>query len=45
MQAKTSGFTVAVDALAKMMYEWKSEQQPVGNLKGLVARAPIRINC
>jgi len=36
-QAKTSSFTVDVDALAKMMFEWKSERQREGDLKGLVA--------
>jgi transposase len=36
-QVKTSGFTVDVDALAKMMFEWKSERQRAGDLKGLVA--------
>jgi transposase len=34
---KTSSFTVDVDALAKMMFEWKSERQREGDLKGLVA--------
>lgn len=36
-QTKTSGFTIDVDALAKMMFEWKSERQREGDLKGLVA--------
>lgn len=36
-QAKTCGFTVDVEALAKMMFEWKSERQRAGDLKGLVA--------
>ena len=36
-QVKTSGFTIDVDALAKMMFEWKSERQRAGDLKGLVA--------
>jgi transposase len=36
-QVKTKGFTVDVDALAKMMFEWKSERQRVGYLKGLLA--------
>jgi transposase len=36
-QVKTSGFTVDVDALAKMMFEWKSERQRAGDLKGLLA--------
>jgi hypothetical protein len=34
---KANGFTVDVDALAKMMYEWKCERQRVGDLKGLLA--------
>jgi len=37
LQAKTSGFTIDVDALAKMMFEWKSERQRGGDLKGLMA--------
>lgn len=36
-QAKTSGFTIDVDALAEMMFEWKSERQGAGDLKGRVA--------
>lgn len=36
-QTKTSGFTVDVDTLAKMMFEWKSERQRAGDLKGLLA--------
>lgn len=36
-QVKTSGFTVDVDALAKMMFEWKRERQREGDLKGLLA--------
>lgn len=36
-QAKTRGFTVDADALAKMMVEWKSERQRKGDLKGLMA--------
>ena len=36
-KAKVSGFTVDVDALAKMMFEWKSELQRQGDLKRLVA--------
>jgi hypothetical protein len=36
-QMKANGFTVDVDALAKMMYEWKCERQRVGDLKGLLA--------
>ena len=37
MQVKTSGFTVDVDALAKMMFEWKRERQRERDLKGLMA--------
>ena len=36
-QAKTAGFTVDIDELAQMMFEWKSERQREGDLKGLVA--------
>jgi transposase len=36
-QAKTSGFTVDVEALAKMMFECKHERQRAGDLKGLMA--------
>jgi transposase len=36
-QVKTSGFTVDVEALAKMMFEWKSERRRAGDLKGLLA--------
>lgn len=36
-QTKASGFTVDVDALAKMMFEWKRERQREGDLKGLLA--------
>ncbi len=36
-QVKASGFTVDIDALAKMMFEWKSERQRAGDLKGLLA--------
>jgi hypothetical protein len=36
-QTKTSGFTVDVDALAKMMLEWKRERQRARDLKGLLA--------
>src|SRR5262249_33649160 len=35
-RAKASGFTIDVDTLAKMMFEWKSEQQREGALKGLL---------
>jgi transposase len=36
-QVKTSGFTVDVDTLATMMFDWKRERQRVGDLQGLVA--------
>ena len=36
-QVKTGGFTVAVDALAKLMGEGKRERQRAGALKGLLA--------
>ena len=36
-QVKTSGFTVDVDTLSTMMFDWKRERQRVGDLKGLVA--------
>jgi len=36
-QAKTSGFTVDVASLAKMMFEWKSGRQRAGDLKELMA--------
>jgi transposase len=36
-QVKTGGFTVDVDALAKMRLAWKSERQRAGDLKGLLA--------
>jgi hypothetical protein len=36
-QLKTSGFTVDVDALAKMMFSLQSERQRAGDLKGLLA--------
>jgi transposase len=36
-QAKTRGYTVDVEALAKMMFEWKRERQRAGDLKRLVA--------
>ncbi len=32
-QAKTSGFTVDVDALAEMMFEWKRERQRAGGTR------------
>ena len=37
LQSKTRGFTVDVDTLAKMMFEWKRERQLDGDLKGLMA--------
>jgi transposase len=36
-QVKTSGFTIDADALAKTMFEWKSERQRAGELTGLLA--------
>lgn len=36
-QVKTAGFTVDVDTLSKMMFDWKRERQRVGDLQGLVA--------
>lgn len=36
-QVKTSGFTVDVEALANMMFEWKSERHSAGDLKKLLA--------
>lgn len=36
-QTRTSGFTVDVDALAKMMFEWKRQRQRARDLKGLLA--------
>lgn len=36
-QMKTNGFSVDVDALTKMMYEWKCERHRAGDLKGLLA--------
>ena len=36
-QLKASGFTVDVDVLTKMMFDWKSERQRTGDLKGLLA--------
>jgi transposase len=36
-QVKTSGFTVDVDTLSTMMFDWKRERQRAGDLKGLVA--------
>ncbi len=36
-QVKTSGFTVDVDMLSTMMFDWKRERQRVGDLQGLVA--------
>ncbi len=37
LQLKTRGFTVDVNTLAKMMFEWKRERQREGDLKGLMA--------
>lgn len=36
-QVKTSGYTIDVDTLAKMMFDWKQERQRVGDLRGLLA--------
>jgi transposase len=36
-QVKASGFTVDIDTLAKMMFEWKRKRQRTGDLKGLLA--------
>jgi hypothetical protein len=36
-QVKNSGFTLDVDALSRMMFDWKSERQLAGELKGLLA--------
>jgi transposase len=36
-QGKARGFTIDVDALAKMMLEWKRERQRAGDLEGLLA--------
>ncbi len=36
-QVKTSGYTVDVDTLSKMMFNWKRERQRAGDLQGLVA--------
>lgn len=36
-QVKNSGFTLDVDALSKMMFDWKCERQLAGDLKGLLA--------
>ena len=36
-QVKTSGFTVDVDTLSKMMFDWKQERQRMGDLRGLLA--------
>ena len=38
---KASGFTVDIDALAKMMFEWKSERQRAGDLQGLLASVDL----
>ena len=36
-QVKTSGFTVDVDTLSKMMFDWTQERHRLGDLQGLVA--------
>jgi transposase len=36
-QMKTNGFTVDVDTLSKMMFEWRNERQRTGDLKRLLA--------
>lgn len=36
-QVKNSGFTIDVETLAKMMFDWKCERQLAGDLKGLLA--------
>jgi len=36
-QVKTSGFTVDVDTLSTMMWDWKRERQRAGDLQGLLA--------
>lgn len=36
-QVKKSGFTLDVDALSKMMFDWQCERQLAGDLKGLLA--------
>ena len=36
-QVKASGYTIDVDTLSKMMFEWKRNRQRAGDLEGLVA--------
>lgn len=36
-QVKTSGFTVDVETLSKMMFEWKRKRQRAGDLQALLA--------
>lgn len=36
-QVKTSGFTVDVETLSKMMFEWKRKRQRAGDLRALLA--------
>jgi transposase len=36
-QVKNSSFTIDIDTLSKMMFEWKCERQIAGDLKGLLA--------
>ena len=36
-QTKASGYTIDVDALSKMMFEWKRNRRRAGDLKGLLA--------
>lgn len=36
-QVKNSGFTVDIDTLSMMMFDWKCERQRAGDLKGLLA--------
>lgn len=38
-QVKTRGFTVDVDTLSRMMFDWKRQRQRAGDLQGLVASA------
>ena len=40
-QVKNSGFTVDVDMLSKMMFDWKCERQLAGDLKGLLASVDL----
>jgi hypothetical protein len=36
-QVKTSGFTIDVDTLSGMMFDWKRDRQRAGDLQGLLA--------